>query len=359
MLKQKISYLFIFIAFLGLSQNTIAQTRYGGLGIRFNIDKFSGYPVIVTIQPEMPGEKMQLRPNDLITEINNQSTYNLSTEDFSNRLSGPIGSECTITIRRNGVDRNFDFLRADLNPIWQPGKVYEYFHIKALPEQNYWQPFPGYEFVPRGGIADLNTVWKPGISNPNYPHIISSDREGFWNILPGYLFVNSASNGDLRTVWTPGILNSRYPKTISASQEGTWVPAPGYTFIDPSVSLDVDWTPGLMYNDLKITAGETEGTWIAFPGYVFQDPKKSLAVVWKAGLTNPNDPSQISGKMENTWVSKNNSTTSSNSVASNSAVMAVGELGVGLFVQYMVGKNMISNFLYEQSIKDGYHAVVH
>lgn len=362
MLKQVISYLLVFISFIGQPQETIAQTfnrNYGGLGIRCQIDKVTGYLIIIDIQPEMPSERMQLRPNDLITKINNQSTFNISSDDISNLLGGPIGSQCSITVRRKDIDYDLEFLRADLNPIWEPGKVYEYYHIKASPQQNYWIPFPGYEFVNPGVNGSLMTYWKPGIFHPDYPHIIASDTEGFWNAEPGYLFLNPGRAGDLRTVWTPGIVNSTYPKIISAEKEGNWVPTAGYTFIDWRVSPDVQWTPGIMYNNLKIASGETEGTWIAFPGYVFQNPNNSLAVVWKAGLRNPNDPSQISGQMENTWVTKNNSTTNSNSSTNNNASSAVVELGAGLFVQYLAGKNMISDFLYEQAIKDGYHAIVH
>ena len=88
------------------------------------------------------------------------------------------------------------------------------------------------------------------------------------------------------------------------------------------------------------------------------DPQRNLQVVWQAGQTNPNNSSLVSGYTENTWVTKTYSSTTTTPILSDKATTAVTELGVGVLLDYMFGKNMVSKFLYQQSIEDGYHAIM-
>ena len=264
-MPKKLILLPLLIVFILQFKSVTAQMynlHYGGLGIQDMLDKNSGYPVILKIEPDMPAEQMHLQPNDLITSINNQSTYNFSDSDVANLLRGPVGSSCAITVRRNNYEYALSFERADLTPRWEQGRRFDFFHITAAAQPNSWSALPGYRFLNPGVVDDLRTIWTPGLRHPDYANVTSADREGYWNAEPGYQFLTAA---DLITIWKPGMSNPNTPNILSAEQEGHWVAAPGYTFIDARISPAVRWTPGLMYQDLKITSAEKEGTWYSFP----------------------------------------------------------------------------------------------
>ena len=162
-------------------------------------------------------------------------------------------------------------------------------------------------------------------ANVNFNHI-KKRADNKWYTLPGYVWVTS-NDDDLRTKWKAGIAhsNSMY-KVVSTTREGYWSALPGYRLLSEN-SLMTVWTPGLRYQDKKIISGQVEGTWQAFPGYVFKNPSVNLDVV---------------------PVSSASPTYSSSDLGT-----AIIELSIAAFLQYFFGANWVSNYLYQESIKDG------
>jgi hypothetical protein len=99
------------IALLVFCQIGISQTTTGGIGANIDIDAKSKFPFIVNVVKGLPAGRMNLAPNDFITKINGQSTYNYTLDQLIGQLRGPVGTSCSITIWRNNVAYPLTFIR--------------------------------------------------------------------------------------------------------------------------------------------------------------------------------------------------------------------------------------------------------
>lgn len=81
------------------------QTRgeFGGLGIE--VTQENGYVKVISPIDDTPAARAGVRPGDLITHLNGQSTQGLSLQDAVDQMRGERGSTIRITIRREGADR--------------------------------------------------------------------------------------------------------------------------------------------------------------------------------------------------------------------------------------------------------------
>ena len=75
------------------------EAELTGVGIQIGLDK-SGQVIIIAPIEGTPGSKADLRPNDLIIEIEGKNTSGLSIEEAAKRIRGEVGTEVTLTIRR-------------------------------------------------------------------------------------------------------------------------------------------------------------------------------------------------------------------------------------------------------------------
>ncbi|MDF7817662.1 hypothetical protein P1X15_08645 [Runella sp. MFBS21] len=141
---------------------------------------------------------------------------------------------------------------------WQAGTPHPEFKVETTEIVGIWDPMPGYEFIDK--TRGLQTVWKSGLLHPDY--MAWSDKtEGQWSPVTGYKFIY---DGDTftETVWNP---NHRYQelKVISLADQDKYAPFPGYQFIKPNESLEVVWVPGTInYENPKQIAGQQEGSWV-------------------------------------------------------------------------------------------------
>src|SRR6185437_746928 len=80
------------------------QTRgeFGGLGIEVSME--SGLVKVVSPIDDTPAARAGLRPGDLITNINGEAVQGLTLPEAVEKMRGPINSEITLTIRREGKD---------------------------------------------------------------------------------------------------------------------------------------------------------------------------------------------------------------------------------------------------------------
>ncbi len=147
-------------------------------------------------------------------------------------------------------------------------------------------------------LSDSDVSWQAGIAHPDFK-VESSEDKDIWNPMPGYEFIDKADG--LESLWKHGLLHPDF-KAWSDKEEGQWKPVTGYKFIyEGDTFVDSVWEPNKKIEDLKITSLPEQDQFKPFPGYRFADPSKSLKVVWSPGIVNYDNSRQIAGKQENTW----------------------------------------------------------
>ncbi|TPE53765.1 S41 family peptidase [Amaricoccus solimangrovi] len=84
------------------------QTKgeFGGLGIE--VTQENGVVKVVSPIEDTPADKAGIKPGDLITQVDGESVVGLNLNDAVDLMRGPVGSEITITIQREGTPDPFD-----------------------------------------------------------------------------------------------------------------------------------------------------------------------------------------------------------------------------------------------------------
>lgn len=85
--------------------NFMEQTdgAYYGIGAYVSLDAVTELPVVTGVIPGSPAESAQLRPNDVIYEVDGETTYGLSLDAAVAMIKGPEGTEVTLTLKRENV----------------------------------------------------------------------------------------------------------------------------------------------------------------------------------------------------------------------------------------------------------------
>jgi carboxyl-terminal processing protease len=76
--------------------------EFGGLG--FVIQMREGNLTVVKVLPKTPAARAQIKKDDLIKKIGDESTVNMELNEAVSKLRGPVDSKVTITIERKGWD---------------------------------------------------------------------------------------------------------------------------------------------------------------------------------------------------------------------------------------------------------------
>jgi carboxyl-terminal processing protease len=84
------------------------QTRgeFGGLGIE--VTQENGFVKVVSPMDGTPADRAGIKAGDLITQVNGESVAGLPLDQAVDLMRGPVGSEITITITREGTADPFD-----------------------------------------------------------------------------------------------------------------------------------------------------------------------------------------------------------------------------------------------------------
>lgn len=84
------------------------QTRgsFGGLGIE--VSQEDGLVKVVSPIDETPAAEAGVKSGDFITHVNGESLMGLTLDDAVDMMRGPVGSEITVTILREGENEPFD-----------------------------------------------------------------------------------------------------------------------------------------------------------------------------------------------------------------------------------------------------------
>jgi carboxyl-terminal processing protease len=84
------------------------QTRgeFGGLGIEVTMEE--GFVKVVSPIDDTPAAAAGMQANDLITHVDGDTVLGLTLREAVELMRGPVGSEITITVLRDGVAEPFD-----------------------------------------------------------------------------------------------------------------------------------------------------------------------------------------------------------------------------------------------------------
>ncbi|MCP4329488.1 MAG: S41 family peptidase [Alphaproteobacteria bacterium] len=80
------------------------QTKgeFGGLGIEVTLD--SGFVKVVSPLDDTPAAQAGVQPGDFITHLEGESVLGLSLSEAVEKMRGPVGTDLTVTIRREGEE---------------------------------------------------------------------------------------------------------------------------------------------------------------------------------------------------------------------------------------------------------------
>ncbi|HXP32323.1 MAG TPA: S41 family peptidase [Stellaceae bacterium] len=93
----------------------MVQTRgeFGGLGMQVTME--NGLVKVVSPIDDTPAAHAGMKPGDLILAIDDVPVADMSLSDAVERLRGPVGTNVTLTVRRQGVDAfQVKLIRADI-----------------------------------------------------------------------------------------------------------------------------------------------------------------------------------------------------------------------------------------------------
>jgi carboxyl-terminal processing protease len=84
------------------------QTRgeFGGLGIE--VTQEEGFVKVVSPMEGTPADEAGMQTGDFITHVNGESLLGLTMNQSLDLMRGPVGSEVTLTVVREGVEKPFD-----------------------------------------------------------------------------------------------------------------------------------------------------------------------------------------------------------------------------------------------------------
>lgn len=77
-----------------------------------------------------------------------------------------------------GYKLEFDAYGNAVNTVWDAGRAYNEFKIKASNVVDRFEAFPGYTFS--NPTDNLNVKWTPGLPDPANPSLIAATTEGEW-----------------------------------------------------------------------------------------------------------------------------------------------------------------------------------
>ncbi|MEM7243337.1 MAG: S41 family peptidase [Pseudomonadota bacterium] len=88
------------------SMQVQTQGEFGGLGIE--VTEENGVVKVVSPIDDTPAAEAGIQANDLIIQVNGESTLDMTLDESVDKMRGPVGSEIVITIAREGETEPFD-----------------------------------------------------------------------------------------------------------------------------------------------------------------------------------------------------------------------------------------------------------
>lgn len=93
-----------------------------GLGLTLEEDE-SGYIRIVDIMPDSPVSETEIKPDDLIVAVEGTDVSEMGFSKSIESMSGTEGTDITLTVRRDGVDKNYTLTRRPIEIVTVTGEM--------------------------------------------------------------------------------------------------------------------------------------------------------------------------------------------------------------------------------------------
>ncbi len=310
------------------------SSNIGGLGLTFDINEESKFPVIQAVTSGGPAQQNGLQLNDFIIKINGLSTNSWTRQQILNAIAGEIGTICNLTIWRSAKEFEVNCTRGRISYLDDNIRLNTAYNPTS---HFFWE--------------DNKVIWCTGFVHPKF-NVQAAETKNTWVALPGYVLTGT-KDGDFSTMWKQG-LSHPYMNAYSANIEGRWIADLGYKFItENGLAIGTTWASGTKYPEYKLIASDKAGVFNAYPGYTFPNPTKSLDVAWTPGLTDPNNPNRISGTLEGDWIDKpvytESEPTSTEPTWGDHLAVSAATAGLANFGEWLFGKNFISNELNKKS----------
>ena len=109
-------------------QELLDQTEgiYYGIGAYVGLDTVTGYPKIISPIPGSPAEEVDLRPDDIIYEVNGESVYGMDLNSVVAMIKGEEGTYVTLTIYRS-TEPDYLYLDVERRQVETPSVENEMF----------------------------------------------------------------------------------------------------------------------------------------------------------------------------------------------------------------------------------------
>lgn len=88
-----------------------------GAGVGIEMGKRDGYIKVLRTLPDNPARKAGILSGDIIYKINGEDAYQLETDQIAQKVRGPVGSQVSLTIVRNGEEKTFNLIREKINNV--------------------------------------------------------------------------------------------------------------------------------------------------------------------------------------------------------------------------------------------------
>ena len=88
-----------------------------GSGIGVEMGLRDGYVRVLRTLPDNPARKAGILAGDILYKVNGEEVYNLSTDEISKKVRGETGTEVTVTVVRDGKEKEFTMKRETINNV--------------------------------------------------------------------------------------------------------------------------------------------------------------------------------------------------------------------------------------------------
>lgn len=99
--------------------------NYVGVGIYMRIDEETKFISVDSTIKDTPAENAGIKSGDLIVAVDGESVYGLSLNEVSSKVKGEEGTEVTLTLNRNGENKEFKIKREAIRVYHVESKMLE------------------------------------------------------------------------------------------------------------------------------------------------------------------------------------------------------------------------------------------
>lgn len=88
-----------------------------GYGVGVEVGLRDGYVRVLRTLPDNPAQEVGILAGDIVYKINGEEVYNLSTDEIAEKIRGEEGSEVTMSVVRDGEEKEFKMKREKINNV--------------------------------------------------------------------------------------------------------------------------------------------------------------------------------------------------------------------------------------------------